>query len=421
MSLKRIFALSLLVIGVVTSAQAEDSTGIIATVGEDAITTQDLVNRTKLIIISSGMRADEETARKIAPQVLQSLINERLQLQEVARQKIDISNDEVDKAINEIEAQNKMKPGQLKEILKKTGIPISTLQQQVKGQIAWAKIRSKKIQPKITVSDDEVDDFLRTQSLTPTQTEYHVNEIVLPVENPKDEQKMKDLADKLTSELTTGKGNFAKIARQFSQSSSAQSGGDVGWLTENQIPKELLSEVKRVGAGKIIGPIKSVEGYFILFIPETRDVDANAEQHLVALRQFEFPFKNEKTMRAAADKLKTLDDPAKACSDSAAYAKSKGATLQDYGSIQVKSLQPPVRKIVVDLPTGKFSKPADTGSSFVSFLVCEKVADLGGPASISDSAKRDSAREILFKRKTELESRKYLRDLRRDTNIEIKA
>ncbi len=415
MKLNRILAF--FVITFALTAMAPGETAIVATVGDDAITTQDLVNRTRLVIISSGLKGDEETARKIAPQVLQNLINEKLQMQEASRLKMEASDDEIKKAIEGIEKQNKMEVGQLSDIMKHAGIPPVTLQQQIKAQLLWSKIRAKKIQPKINVSDDEINDYLKSQSLNPAEEEYFVNEIVLPVENPKDENKMKDLATKLTGELQSGKAKFPAIAKQFSQSGSAQNGGEVGWLAENQVPKEILSEVKRVGSNKIIGPIRSVEGYFIIFISDTRTIDAHADQNVVTVRQFEIPVKNPPAVKAALPKLKNINDPAQACSNGEAYAKTKGANVKNYNSVMVKNLDPAVMKVIEHLPTGQFSDPEFTGTSVAVFLVCEKTQEMT-PQMTADE--REKAQDALFKRKMELESRKYLRDMRRNTNIEIK-
>ena len=202
--MNRLFLLFTLLLVALAANASADETAIIATVGDSAITTQDLINRTKLIIISSGLKADEETARKIAPEILQGLINEHLEIEEANKQQITVSDDEINKAISGIEQQNKMQPGQLKEILKKANIPFSNLQQQVKGQIAWAKIRSKKIQPKIVITDDEINDYIKTQNMAPLQTEYNVTEIVLPVETAKDDAKERALGDKLVNSLNNG-------------------------------------------------------------------------------------------------------------------------------------------------------------------------------------------------------------------------
>jgi len=210
--------------------------------------------------------------------------------------------------------------------------------------------------------------------------------------------------------------DFKKIAKQFSQAASAQSGGDVGWLSENQIPKELLVEIKSSGVNKIIGPIKSVEGYFIILVTETRVVNDKELSQVVALKHFEIHYTGAKDIQSAAQKVSAINDPVKGCKDAQNYANTLGAVMLDYGSVQIKELQPSIRKLVIDLPINKFSQPLDTGTSFATFLVCSRNAN----TKDQDAVQRDKAREALFKRKMDLESRAYLRNLRQNTNIDIK-
>jgi peptidyl-prolyl cis-trans isomerase SurA len=280
------------------------------------------------------------------------------------------------------------------------------MQQQVKAQIAWLKIKSKVIKPRVNVSDDEIDDFVKAQMMNLSQEEFHVMEIVLPVEDPKDEQKTADLANKLAEELQSGK-DFGNIAKQFSQSASALSGGDVGWLAESQLPKEMLGEIRRIGTNVISKPIRSIEGYFIIKVLESRKINSNDDQSLILLKQFS----SQNVQNVLA-----LNNPGKACIEPDSYAAKNGVSYKDHGILKIRDLGPELSSIVSRLEAGKFSPPLNIGGASV-LIVCEKTEDISGEV---DQTKRDRAKDILFDRKMELAARKYLRDLRRTTNIEVK-
>ncbi len=412
---RKIFC-AILLAAALTSGASAAAISIIASVGNEAITTQDLINRTRFVIMTSGLKNDEETAQKIAPQVLQTMINEKLQLQEAQRLDLKIRDSETDNAIADIEQKNKMPPGGMRDFLGTAGIPYSIFQQQVKSQLAWAMIKTRTINPKVIISDDEVDDFIHAQSMNLTQTEYHIQEIVLPVENPEDEPKILETANKLISELNAGK-DFATIAKQFSQSASAMNDGDVGWLAESNIPKELLAEIKVIREGQISKPVRSIEGYFILKLLGSRKVDSNADESLVTLREFSIPVKQGANVPALLAKAEKLPDPGRACMHSADYAKSNGLNLKDHGTLRIRETGR-IADLVTRLETGKFSRPLNLDNGISVLLVCEKIEDLTPEI---DDTKRDNARLILRNRKVELDARKYLRDLRRNTNIEIKS
>ena len=78
------------------------STGIAAIVNGDIISNYDVDQRTALFLATSGVRPTAEDLPKIRAQVLRSLEDELLQLQEANRHKIGVTKGEVDKALQSI-------------------------------------------------------------------------------------------------------------------------------------------------------------------------------------------------------------------------------------------------------------------------------------------------------------------------------
>lgn len=414
----RIVKLLLVALLVATGAQAADLK-IAATVGEEAITTYDMVNRTKLIMFSTGLQPDKETFNKIAPQALQSLINDKIIMQEAERLSIKIPEDDMASAKKSIEQKNNMQPGQLDEMLARNGIPVATMDNQIKSQIAQAMIRSIKIRPLVNISDDEVEDFVRAQSFNQEIEEYYLNEIVLPVEAPEDEDKTKELADKLYTEIKAGK-DFAAMAREFSASATAFNDGAVGWMPENQIPKEILAEIKKNDIGMVSEPIRSIEGFFIVKATQKRQQNSIAQEDEINLKQFESPFPEKadaKKVKTEMERLVKLEYQDEACQNPESFAMRNGLSSKDYGQMKIGELDPKMKPLVSELEVGKFSTPVKTTKSGTVFLVCERIQNI---APLIDDNKRDEARNALFARKLDLQMRKYLRDLRRKTNIEVR-
>ena len=383
---------------------------IVATVGDDAITTNDLINRTKMTMISSGLKMDEETARKMAPKILQNLINERLQITESDKEGISVTDADIEKGVASIETKNKLPVGQLKKILTEAGVPYSTIQQQVKAQLLWARLKGKKVATKIKISDSEVTDFLKIQMQNVTSQQYHLNEIVLAVEMPSQEQKIKETADELAAKLRAG-ADFAKVAKQFSQSGTAEKGGQVGWIDEQEIPKEILAEIKKsTTTGQILGPIRSVEGYFLVKIDESRIINSNRINNIVNLKEYTGTAKTKKLLGPDSDAVQ-------ACSNPAQFAETNNYELTDHGDVTVKDLPPQLGDIVSNLKTAEFSKPIKKGELPTFFVVCEITENL--QPEIDDTMKAN-ARAFLMERKVEMSSRKYMRDLRQQYNIEVR-
>src|SRR6185295_14692438 len=108
--------------------QAQETTlRIAAVVNDEVISVYDLLNRTRLAILSTGLADTAETRRRLQPQVLRGLIDERIQSQEASKQNISASEDEMNAAVAKIEQNNRMPPGGLKQVIQQAGIEMSTV------------------------------------------------------------------------------------------------------------------------------------------------------------------------------------------------------------------------------------------------------------------------------------------------------
>ncbi|MFX8393320.1 peptidylprolyl isomerase, partial [Acinetobacter baumannii] len=70
-------------------------------------------------------------------------------------------------------------------------------------------------------------------------------------------------------------GNFAafpSLARQFSQGTSAASGGDLGWVQPGTLPAELDTAAAGLQVGRISNPIRGPGGYYILALRDRRAI-----------------------------------------------------------------------------------------------------------------------------------------------------
>src|SRR5579862_4695977 len=130
---------------------------IAAVVNDEVISVFDLESRMRLVMLSSNTPDSPDARKKIETEVLRSLVDERLELQEAKKQNVVATDDEINSALGKIEKQNNMQPGQLNEFLKSRGIDHNSLISQVKASIVWAKLVRRKAAETVEISDDEVD------------------------------------------------------------------------------------------------------------------------------------------------------------------------------------------------------------------------------------------------------------------------
>jgi len=284
---KRLLLLFVLLLSAATARAEEVS--IIATVNNDIITSHELAQRIDIIITANGIPPTDDMRREIAPEVLRSLIDDKLRLQAADASGIKITDEELRHAIASVAGQNNVSAEQFTDMLAHQGIEKATLELQLRAELAWQKYTEQKLMPNVDVSDNEVARLEAQLKSNASQTGYLVAEIFLPVDAPADEQKVKDFGDGLIRQLAGG-AKFPTLAHSFSASASASRNGDLGWQTLEQMPPEIARIIKVMRAGQVSKPIRTLRGYYILYLRETRTLDAKslpdrAQLHDTAARQ----------------------------------------------------------------------------------------------------------------------------------------
>lgn len=265
-----VVALSLgAVSGLGVKAQA-NSEVIAAVVNEDAITLSDVSDRATLIIRSSGMPDNPEIRAKLNPQILATLIEEQIMMQEAKRLEVKVTEEQIQQGFATLAQQNNVPPEQFKEMLSRSGVNAKTMYNQIESQMAWGQAVQKTIRPRIAVTDADIDDMRQRMRDKIGKTEYLVAGIFLPVEKAEDAANIREMSYALASDIRAGKVPFSRVAQQFSKSAGAHQGGDLGWIQEGQLEKEIEAALVTLQPGQVSEPVKTRTGYNILLLREKR-------------------------------------------------------------------------------------------------------------------------------------------------------
>ncbi len=393
---------------------------IAAIVNDEVISAYDLQTRLDLVLFSTRLADTPEVRQRIGAQVLRALIDERLQLQEAAKQNISVTDRDMQLAFENIEQQNNLPKGKLDDFLKQNGISKDSIVSQVKASVAWNKLLGRRIRPRVTIGEDEIDEVLEHIRSRQGQTEYLLGEIVLPVDSPDEETNVQRTAERIADQVSKG-ARFDAIARQFSQSATAAVGGDLGWVHEAELDPALRSVISGMSPGKITEPIKTVTGYRIVLLKEERKIaHAGTSEVTVDLQQLVLPLppSAEKTdIESQIDLAKTIQTTASGCPDFARLAKEVGSpTPPGLGKFELAKLAGPIRSAVQDLPAGKISEPVRMTDSVMLLMVCSRE---GGQTKV-ELPGRDQIGDQLLQERMSLMSRRYLRDIRLAAVVDIR-
>lgn len=245
---------------------------IAAIVNQDAISISDVNDRMRLIITSSGLANNPEIMAKLSKQVVNSLIEEQIKLQEARRLELEITEEEIAQGFAAIAGQNKFEPEQFTEILKRSGINKATMERQIQAQIAWTKIVQSVVRSQVSVTDKDIEDGIARRRANKGRVEYLVAEIFLPMENAQDAGNVQQLANRLVGQIKAGQAPFFRVAQEFSKAAGASNGGDLGWVQQGQLVKEVDAVLKTMAKESVSQPIRSSNGFHILFLRDQRQI-----------------------------------------------------------------------------------------------------------------------------------------------------
>jgi peptidyl-prolyl cis-trans isomerase SurA len=396
---------------------------IAAVVNDEVISVFDLISRLRMVLLSSNIPDSGDARKKVETQILRSLVDERLQLQEAKKQNIVATDDEVNTALGKVEKQNNMQPGQLNQLLKSHGIDRSSLISQITAAIVWAKLVRRKASETVEISDDEVDTAMRRLKEHANEPQSRIAEIFLAVDNPAQDAEVRALAVKLTEQMKQG-ARFSAIAQQFSQSATAAVGGDLGWVRPDQLPADLAAAVSPLKAGELSPPIRSSGGYYLLLVLDRRNGATGGGQQAETtydVVQVVFPLPpqaSEAAKRNAAIEANSVRGAAKTCPDLLRIGKEKAPQMSSQGTVTASTVTSQMRDLLNKMSPGEVSPPILQRNGVGVIMLCSKQTQ-SGPKSGEPT--REEVFDSLLQQKLDTVSRQYLRDLRRVAFVDVRV
>ena len=392
---------------------------IAAVVNDEVISVADLASRVRMAMLSTAIPDTPDARKRLAVQVLRTLVDEKLEMQEAKRRNVTATHDEIDKAIASIAQQNNLKPDQLFQVLKAQGIEQTALVAQVTASIEWAKVIRQMAAEIDPVSDEEIDDTLKRLKQEENAPEARVAEIFLAVDNPQQDAETLALAQRLTDQMKHG-ARFSAVAQQFSQSATAAVGGDIGWVHPAELSPPLAKAVADMRPGELSPPIRAAGGYYLLLMLDRRS-GTNApsvDDTVLHIAQVVFSFPpqaSEAQRRAAIAQAEAVRSQAKNCDDMQRIGKQEAPQLSSTGDLRLSQIAPSMRNAVLGLAVGEPSQPILQKNGVGVIMVCSK----GAPKSAVPT--RAEVVDSLMRDRLDALARRYLRDLRRTAFVDVRV
>ena len=390
------------------------SDGILATVNDSVITGFDLRQRMLLVIAMTQVQPTPENIPAIQQQALNALVDQRLQIQELAKyEDLVVTDEEVEEEITAMAQEVGASPQAYVGFLTQGGIRPSTLQEQVRTQIGWSRLVGGRFQSRARVSRAAVEAAMRQVAEAASKKQYLIGEIYIESARVGGQQAALNGANQLVQQMVQG-APFQAVAEQFSAAPSATRGGDAGWIVEGTVQPALQQALDQLAVGQLSRPIPVDGGVYIIYMRDKRD---GASASLVQIKQVMIELPETATdadVAAATQRLEALR-PQLTCDTMLSRATSEQGLLgADLGEADVQNLAPQFQQVARSAEVGSISTPVRTPLGLHLLGVCGR--RVGG----TEAPNPQEVENSLFRQNLATLGRRYMRDLREDALIEYR-
>lgn len=381
--------------------------GVVAIVNDGIITKSELAKQVKLI----GRQIQQNNTPLPEYAVLEKQVLEHLILNEIQRQLakktgIQISEIEVDHAIENIAKQNNFSITQLRQALAQENIDFTYYRNNLRQQMEVHQLQQRDVLSQVHVSEQEVSQYLQSPNgLGGMITEYRVSHILLPLqESPTSDEVEATMqkANHIAEQLRKGQ-DFTQTAFLESKGELALQGGDLGWRKLPELPTIFEKVVPTLQLNEVPQPIRSNSGFHIIKLVDKRThthTESSTEKLLV--RHILIKTNANTSEDEAKARINTIRNKLLEGADFGQLAKAHSADLASanrggsIGWVTQDVLVPEFSQALQPLALNEISAPFATPFGWHIAQVLERTTQTSEESNL-----RQKAREMLQNRKYE--------------------
>lgn len=247
---------------------------IAAVVNDGIVLTSQLDQQTDEVIARLREQNTELPPRNVLRrQILERLVVEEIQLQRAEKLGIQVSDEMVNGALNDVAERNNISFADLPRALADQGVDYRSYRDEVRRQMTLQLLRQRDVIARINVSPRELEQALARQQNAPDQNaEYHVSHILVsvPVSASPEQIAQREARAREAYEKAVAGQDFAQLAVSYSDSTTNIEGGSLGWRRGAQLPSIVADLVGKMRPGDVSDPVRTPSGFHIFRLNEMR-------------------------------------------------------------------------------------------------------------------------------------------------------
>jgi peptidyl-prolyl cis-trans isomerase SurA len=421
---RTLFVIVLILINVAAGAQEDGANRnallldrVVAVVNDEVVTAYELANEVTMAVRQLNAQGTPLPQRAaLERQVLERMITSRILVQNARRTGIRVSDGQLNKAVERMAAENNMSREQLSDAMEAEGMNVARFRDKIRTEIMIARLKEREVDNRITITEAEIDSFLRNQEASGSKDDqYSVAHILILVPegaSPDEIRSNRDVAEDALRQLKSG-ADFRQVAASVSDADDALQGGALGWRTADQLPELFVDAVLGMRIGDVSKALRSANGFHIVKVLDKRGntaeliVEQTRAQHIL-IRLNEVVSEQDAIQRLSGlkDRIQMgnadFGDLARQHSDDGSAAKGG-----DLGWLSPGETVPEFERAMNALKPGEVSDPVRTPFGVHLIKVLERRDE-----DMAEERQRVMARQTIRLRKADLAGQEWVRQQR---------
>ena len=221
---------------------------IAAVVNGDMITVRELEKALQPELIGQKISAEKnpQMVAEVRKAVLDKMITNKIILQAAAKEKIEVTDAEVDSALEQIIKESRLDRAVFFKQLEKEGVSEKMFRDNLYVQLVSQRLMSRNVVSRVVVTEDEINDYYRKNMAGFASGRARVGMLVYPVDAD---------VEKWARDIASGKVTFQEAARAVSIGPNSEGGGDLGFMALSDMAPGMMEQVSRMKKGDVSSPL----------------------------------------------------------------------------------------------------------------------------------------------------------------------
>lgn len=256
---------------------------IVAVVNQELVTNAELQSRLARIREDAARSKTQLPApAELRKQVLEALIDERVQVTNARENGPKIDEAELDRAVANVAVQNQMSMAQLRTRLQQQGIAYSTFRNNVKDQMLMERVREREVNQRIRIGNDEIDKLIeQRRAAAGGAVQLNIAQILVTVPEGASAEVVAQRKARAEGALARVQGGeaFDAVAKEISEDGNKAQGGVIGMRPMDRLPDVFVEVARNLKPGEVSPTLlRSGAGFHVIKLVGRQEGGAFAVQ-----------------------------------------------------------------------------------------------------------------------------------------------